>query len=233
MRGIKVIAFDADDTLWINETYFREAEERFSSLLIRFGDKEKICKRLFDIEMDNLNIYGYGAKAFTLSLLECAIKLSKENTHLPQLSTEETEEIIKIGTKPISIPITILDGVEKTLDCLSDKYILAIATKGDLLDQQAKLERSGLKRYFKHVEIMSNKKESDYLRMINLLGIEPNELLMVGNSLKSDILPVLNIGGHGVHIPFHTTWLHEEVEGEIIHPNFYVISQMDELLEIL
>ncbi len=233
MNNIKVIAFDADDTLWVNEPYFREAEAKYAKLLSRFGDRDYIENKLYEIEIKNLSCYGYGAKAFTLSLIECATKLSKENPLELQLTVDEISEIVEIGTYLIKVEIELLEGVEDTLVKLSKNFRLVVATKGDLLDQQQKLERSGLKKYFSHVEVMSNKTSADYQNLIKLLDVEPNEFLMVGNSLKSDIIPVLEIGGFAVHIPFHTTWQHEEIDEDVIHPNFYVVSDMGELSYVI
>ncbi len=235
MNKIKIIAFDADDTLWVNEPYFREAEHKFCTLLSRFGTEREIGAGLFEVEMKNLQYYGYGAKAFTLSLIETALGLSRAGVEngIAAVSAEEIEQIIGIGTFLINIPIELLDGIEDVLRELSGKYTLVVATKGDLLDQRRKLERSGLLRYFHHVEIMSDKKKGDYITLLKNLDIMPQELLMVGNSLKSDILPVLELGGYGVHIPFLITWIHEEVDGEVGFPGFYKAEHAKELIGIL
>lgn len=231
MKNIKVVAFDADDTLWVNEPYFREVEHRFCTLMKRFGTEKEIVEKLFEVEMKNLSSYGYGAKAFTLSLLETALTFGKDAQE--PITPQEIERVMELGTSLIKIPIELLNGIEQVLKELSGKYKLVVATKGDLLDQQQKLERSGLLQYFHHVEIMSNKKEEDYKRLLCNLNITGDQLLMVGNSLKSDILPVLELGGYGVHIPFHTTWFHEEVEGEVKHPQFYAVENAIDLLNII
>ena len=205
-KDIKVIAFDADDTLWINETYFREAEEAFALLLSKYETKNKIDQELYKTEIKNLKIYGYGIKGFVLSMIECALVLS--NYKLPQ---ETIEKILDIGKEMLEKPIALLDGVEEVLQSLQGKYRLIVATKGDLLDQERKLEKSNLLQYFHHVEVMSDKKEKDYLKLVKHLDIKPFELLMIGNSLKSDVLPLLNINASAIHVPFHTTWVHEEI----------------------
>ena len=205
-KDIKVIAFDADDTLWINETYFREAEEAFALLLSKYETKNKIDQELYKTEIKNLEIYGYGIKGFVLSMIECALVLS--NYKLPQ---ETIEKILDIGKEMLEKPIALLDGVEEVLQSLQGKYRLIVATKGDLLDQERKLEKSNLLQYFHHVEVMSDKKEKDYLKLVKHLDIKPFELLMIGNSLKSDVLPLLNIDASAIHVPFHTTWVHEEI----------------------
>jgi putative hydrolase of the HAD superfamily len=209
LKDIQVIAFDADDTLWVNETYFREAEEVFAQLLFKYETKKKIDQELFKTEIKNLAIYGYGIKGFVLSMIECALVLS--NYKLPQ---ETVEKILAIGKEMLEKPVEILSGVEEVLQNLQGKYKLIVATKGDLLDQERKLEKSNLLKYFHHIEIMSDKKEKDYLKLIKHLDINPSQFLMIGNSLKSDVLPLLKIGAIAMHIPFHTTWIHEEVSLE-------------------
>ena len=208
-EDIKVIAFDADDTLWTNETYFREAEETFAVLLSKYETKTKIDQELFKTEIKNLAIYGYGIKGFVLSMIECALVVS--NYKLPQ---ETIGKILDIGKDMLEKPIELLDGVEEVLQGLQGKYRLIVATKGDLLDQERKLEKSNLLQYFHHVEVMSDKKEKDYLKLVKHLDIAPSQLLMIGNSLKSDVLPLLNINASAIHIPFHTTWVHEEIPKE-------------------
>ena len=208
-KDIKVIAFDADDTLWTNETYFREAEETFAVLLSKYETKTKIDQELFKTEIKNLAIYGYGIKGFVLSMIECALVVS--NYKLPQ---ETIGKILDIGKDMLEKPIELLDGVEEVLQGLQGKYRLIVATKGDLLDQERKLEKSNLLQYFHHVEVMSDKKEKDYLKLVKHLDIAPSQLLMIGNSLKSDVLPLLNINASAIHVPFHTTWVHEEIPEE-------------------
>ena len=208
-KNIKVIAFDADDTLWVNETYFREAEETFAELISKYETKNKIDQELFKTEIKNLEIYGYGIKGFVLSMVECALELS--NYKLPQ---KTIKKILDIGKEMLAQPIELLDGVEEVLSNLQGKYKLIVATKGDLLDQEKKLEKSNLIKYFHHIEVMSDKKEKDYLKLMKHLEVEPSELLMIGNSLKSDVLPLVALGASAIHIPFHTTWAHEEVTSE-------------------
>ncbi|NQZ45030.1 MAG: HAD family hydrolase [Flavobacteriaceae bacterium] len=210
--NIKTIAFDADDTLWVNETYFRETEEKFADLLQGFETKNKIDQELFKVEMDNLALYGYGIKGFVLSMVESALDLSNHT-----ISQQTIGEILDLGKRMIDHPVELLDGVEEVLEALSKRYRLIVLTKGDLLDQERKLERSGLSKYFQHVEVLSDKKEVNYSNLLSHLNIDVKEFMMVGNSLKSDILPVLNIGARAVHIPFHTTWAHEIVAEEQVN----------------
>ena len=220
---IRVVAFDADDTLWINETYFREAEEKFASLLEDFLPQHAIRKELYRTEIANLSLYGYGIKGFMLSMIETALRISGE-----KMPISLVEKIIQIGQEMLSKPVDLLLGVEEVLKSLQGHYRIVLATKGDLVDQERKLQKSGLEGYFHHIEIMSEKRPSDYQKLIGHLDIQPNELVMIGNSLKSDILPVLELGGYGIHVPFHTTWIHEQVEHEISHDRFFTASHLGE-----
>ena len=225
---IKVVAFDADDTLWINEPYFKETEELFCDLLEDYLPRHTLAKELFKTEIQNLPLYGYGIKGFMLSMIETALRIT-DNT----LNIAVIEKALQYGKDLLEKPIEILEGVEDVLIALKGKYRLVVATKGDLLDQERKLKKSGLEHYFHHIEIMSDKQESDYLKLIKHLDIKPAEFLMMGNSLKSDVLPVLAIGGHAVHIPYHTTWAHETVEHKVEHVNFKQVHHMNEVLGYL
>ncbi|MCW3116715.1 MAG: putative superfamily hydrolase [Chitinophagaceae bacterium] len=225
---IKVIAFDADDTLWVNEPYFQETEKKFCALLEDYLPRHSIAQELFKTEMQNLSLYGYGVKGFILSMVETALRVSNKTVNL-----EIIEKAIQYGKDLLGKPIVLLDGVEEVLKSLSGKYKLVVATKGDLLDQERKLKKSGIEHYFHHTEIMSDKQETDYAKLIRHLDIKPAEFLMIGNSIKSDILPVLAIGGHAVHVPYHTTWAHEHVEPNINHPDFKQIQTITEILSWL
>ncbi len=220
---IRVIAFDADDTLWINETYFREAEEKFASLLEDFLPQHAIMKELYRTEIDNLSLYGYGIKGFMLSMIETALRISGENMPISLV-----EKIIQIGQEMLCKPVDLLPGVEEVLKSLQGHYRIVLATKGDLVDQERKLQKSGLEGYFHHIEIMSEKRTSDYQKLIGHLDIQATEFVMIGNSLKSDVLPVLELGGYGIHVPFHTTWIHEQVEHEVIHERFFTATHLGE-----
>lgn len=227
-KDIKVIGFDADDTLWVNETYFRETEERFAELLEGYETKNKVDQELFKIEMENLALYGYGVKGFVLSMIESALDLS--NNKIPQ---EIILEILDLGKKMISHPVELLDGVEEVLSKLVDKYRLIVLTKGDLLDQERKLEKSGISKYFHHVEVLSDKKESNYRNLLEHLEINVSEFLMIGNSLKSDVLPILNIGATAIHVPFHTTWAHEMVTDVEQVNNHLKLNSLKDILKYL
>jgi putative hydrolase of the HAD superfamily len=226
--SLKVIAFDADDTLWVNEPYFLETENKFCALLEDYMPHHAVAKELFKTETDNLTLYGYGVKGFMLSMVETALRVS-ENT-VPMSVIEKT---IEYGKDLLAKPIELLDGIEEVLETLKNKYRLVVATKGDLLDQERKLKKSGLEHYFHHIEIMSDKQDADYLKLIKHLDIQPEEFLMIGNSLKSDVLPVLSVGGHAVHIPYHTTWAHEKTEQGIEHRNFRQAETIKEVLSFL
>ena len=226
--NLKVIAFDADDTLFVNETYFDETEKKFCGLMEDYLSHQGISQELFKVEIDNLKIYGYGIKAYILSMIEAAMKIS--NNTIP---IEVIEKIIAYGKELLEKPIVLLDGVEETLQALHSNYKLVVATKGDLLDQRRKLHDSGLGHYFHHIEVMSDKQEVDYLDLLKRLEIQPSEFFMIGNSLKSDVLPVLEIGGFAAHIPFHTTWAHERIDHEIEHDNFTTLEKITDVLKIL
>ncbi|MCB0447014.1 MAG: HAD family hydrolase [Gelidibacter sp.] len=228
-KNIKVIAFDADDTLWVNETYFRDAELAFSKLMAPYETANKIDQELFKKEMENLPLYGYGVKGFILSMVEMALELSN-NT----VSNDTIASILNIGKEMINKPVELLDGVEKVLHTLSDKYRLIVVTKGDLLDQERKLQKSGLLDYFHHIEVLSDKQEANYSKLLNHLDIKPSEFLMIGNSLKSDVLPLVNIKAQAIHIPFHTTWLHELVnESETNTKNYKTVNSLLDILQFL
>ncbi len=226
--SIKVIGFDADDTLWVNETYFRETEEKFAVLLEGFETKNKIDHELFKTEMDNLQLYGYGIKGFMLSMIETALTLSNHT-----ISQKTLIEIINQGKAMISKPVELLEGVTEVLESLQNNYRLLILTKGDLLDQERKIKESGLSKYFQHIEVLSDKKESNYLNLLENLEIDVKEFLMIGNSLKSDVLPLINIGAKAIHIPFHTTWQHEQVAIENKTIEYLKLNKLTEVLDYL
>ena len=226
--NLKVIAFDADDTLFVNEPYFQETEQKFCALMSDYLSNQGLSQELFKTEIANLDLYGYGIKGYILSMIEAAMKISN-NT----ISLEIIEKIIIYGKELLQKPIELLDGVEDTLKELKGKYKLIVATKGDLKDQQSKLHRSGLGHYFHHIEVMADKQELNYQKLLTRLEIQPSEFFMIGNSLKSDVLPVLGIGGYAVHIPFHTTWEHEEINHKVEHANFYTFDKITDVLNLL
>src|SRR5579859_886097 len=225
---IKIVAFDADDTLWNNELYFQDAEKRFCELLEDFLPQHTLTRELLQTELQNIALYGYGIKAFTLSMIETAIRVTDKN-----IKAETIEKITGFGRALLEKPVLLLQDVEEVLGSLRKKYRLVMATKGDLLDQERKLRKSGLSDYFHHIEIMSEKREPDYQKLIRHLDIHPGELMMIGNSIKSDILPVINMGGHGIHIPYHITWAHEKADAPIDHPNFRQAERIKDILNYL
>jgi putative hydrolase of the HAD superfamily len=225
---IKVVGFDADDTLWVNETYFREAEEQFAALLEDYETKNKIDQELFKMEIKNLELYGYGIKGFVLSMIESALEISNN-----EVSQATLLELLNLGKHMIDHPVEVLDGVNEVLKSLNGKYRLIVLTKGDLLDQERKLEKSGLSQYFHHVEVLSDKKEKNYQDLLDHLEISVQEFLMIGNSLKSDVLPLVNIGAKAIHVPFHTTWQHEEVEEPKEKNGYITMGKLSDVLDYL
>jgi putative hydrolase of the HAD superfamily len=224
----KIIAFDADDTLWHNEPYFDEAQERFCVLFQDYASHQEILGLILNHQVNNLPLYGFGIKAFTLSMIETALELTNH-----EISGKGIEQILAIGKNLLQKPVEILPNVISVLEQLKGKYKLVVATKGDLKDQHRKLHDSGIGTYFHHIEVMSDKTELDYQKMLSRLDCEPEDFLMIGNSLKSDVLPVLNIGGYAIHIPYHTTWEYEKIDYEIEHNNFNTIKNLSELFDIL
>jgi len=201
-----VIAFDADDTLWHNETLYSITQDKFKQLLSQYRGTDGIDQVLYETEMRNLQHYGYGIKAFTLSMIETAIELTDA-----QIQGREIREIIGFAREMLKAPVQLLDGAADVVRTLSASHQLMIITKGDLFDQESKIARSGLTDHFTHVEIVSHKTEDTYKALLAKHHIHPERFLMVGNSLKSDVLPVVGIGSRAVYIPYHLTWAHEVV----------------------
>jgi putative hydrolase of the HAD superfamily len=224
----KIIAFDADDTLWHNEPYFDEAQERFCALFQDYASSQEILGMILNHQVKNLPLYGFGIKAFTLSMIETALQLTNH-----QISGKGIEQIIAIGKDLLQKPVELLPNVEDVLEQLKGKYKLVVATKGDLKDQHRKLHDSGIGPFFHHIEVLSDKTELDYEKMLGRLECHAEDFLMIGNSLKSDVLPILNIGGHAIHIPYHTTWEYEKIDFEIQHKNFKALTNIETLLTIL
>lgn len=223
---IKVIGFDADDTLWENEPYFEEIERKFCVLMENYLSHQSVSQEIFRNQINNLPLYGYGIKGYVLSMVETATKISDGN-----LPIEAIQKIIQYGKELLSKPVILMDGVKETLEKLNGDYKLIVVTKGDLLDQHRKLHNSGLGPLFHHIEVVSEKNDEDYLKLLKRLEINPSEFYMIGNSLKSDILPVLNIGGYATHIPFRTTWEHERIDFEIKHENFRSVQHITDILK--
>ena len=213
MKTGQTIGFDADDTLWENEVFFHKALIKFKKLHPHIKDPDE---EIFQIEKKNIKLYGYGIKGFILSLIEASAKYSSNQTNI-----ENITEILNIGKEMLTHQLELLPGVEDTLKYLSDQFKLIMITKGDLFDQQRKIQGSGLSKYFSSIEIVSEKDEKAYLDILAKHGILPKNFIMVGNSLRSDILPVTKIGGIGIYIPHQYTWIHEKVD-ETESTNNYV-----------
>ncbi len=229
MHRIKFIGFDADDTLWINESYYRHTEKKFCDIMAEYLNVEQLEQELLTSEMNNIHLYGFGIKSFTLSMLETALRVTNN-----QIAPVKIAAIIEAGKELIKAPLELLDNVEDVLRDLSRDYKLIVATKGDLLDQERKLKASGLEKYFHHIEIMSDKKEQNYQQLLNHLEIQPFEFVMIGNSLKSDIVPVLNIGGHSIYVPHEITWQLEKVnEDELLGLNYHTVDDISKVKEII
>ncbi len=213
MKNEQTIGFDADDTLWENEVFFHKALIKFKKLHPHIKDPDE---EIFQIEKKNIKLYGYGIKGFTLSLIEASAKHSSNQTDI-----ENITEILNIGKELLTHHLELLPGVEDTLKYLSDQFKLIMITKGDLFDQQRKIQESGLSKYFSSTEIVSEKDAKAYSNILAKHNILPKDFIMVGNSLKSDILPVTKIGGTGIYIPHQFTWIHEKVD-ETQSANNYV-----------
>jgi putative hydrolase of the HAD superfamily len=224
---IKVIGFDADDTLWMNEEHYRETEDSFVAMMEPWLTERETRKHLFAVEMENLGLYGYGAKGFTLSMISAANSISNE-----QADSALIGKIIELGKALIDAPMELLPGVSDVLETLHGDYRMIVATKGDLLDQERKLKKSNLEDYFHHVEIMSDKNPESYRKLVRHLDIKPEEFLMIGNSLKSDVVPVLDIGADAIHIPAQTTWEHEHVADTSRIQPYLTLDSFDDLIEV-
>jgi putative hydrolase of the HAD superfamily len=213
---LDVIAFDADDTLWHNESLYHATQERFTKLLAPYGQDGRARAELFQTEMQNLGTYGYGIKSFGLSMIETAIRVTEG-----RVRADEIGQIVELIKEMILAPVQLLDGVAEVVPALAATHRLMLITKGDLRDQERKLAQSGLAAHFCLVEIVSDKNVDVYRAILARHGIEPQCFLMIGNSPRSDILPVVELGGHAVHIPYHITWEHEEVTTQDDAPKGY------------
>ena len=208
-NGIEVVAFDGDDTLWHSESHFVDAHEQFVALVAPYvdGDPSVIDERVVATERANLAIYGYGAKAFTLSLIESAIELTAG-----RITTREISTILELGKRLLGQPVELLDGVDEVVTRLADNgHRLIVVTKGDLFHQESKVAGSGLADRFDRIEIVSEKDVDTYRRVMAMAGVAPENFLMIGNSIRSDVLPVVELGGHAAHLPYVYTWELERV----------------------
>ena len=227
--GVRVVGFDGDDTLWHSETRFHVTQAEFRELLARHVPDADIDTHLAEMEMKNLAIYGYGVKSFTLSMLETAIELTKAS-----ISATDLDVILGWGKRMLMEPTELLAGVEETLRALSERFDMLLITKGDLFDQESKLARSGLGELFLGVEILSEKNADTYRQVFQRRGINAADFVMVGNSLRSDVVPVVSLGGRAVHIPYEVTWQHEHVpEDEMPKNGWRRIPSIAELPALL
>lgn len=217
---IDVIAFDADDTLWHNEPIFQATEAQFAGMLAAYHPAEWVRERLFATEMKNLGHFGYGIKGFILSMIETALDLTES-----RITGAEVRRIVDWGHEMLHHPVELLDGVRETIEALSGDYRLMLLTKGDLFDQESKLARSGIGEHFHAVEIVSKKDAAAYAAIMRRHAVAPERLVMVGNSLRSDVLPALEAGAHAVHIPYFTTWAHEQLEEEALSGKEFAVLQ--------
>lgn len=226
---IKVLAFDADDTLWDCQSWFDDVERRCCELLSPWATPREVSEGLVNTERKNLSLTGYGTKAFTLSLIENAVRVTRE-----QLTGDIIQQLLDMGKELLEFPTTPLPEVEETLKRLAEqrRYRLVVFTKGELMDQEAKLQRSGLEQYFSHMETVSNKTEREYRQLCENLGVAPEQTVMIGNSFRSDIAPALAAGAWAVHIPYHVVWAMEKSE-EFPHERLRKIEHFSEILDVL
>ena len=226
---IQLVALDADDTLWHNEPLYRGTERQFRELLAKYEAPDEIEQRLYETERRNLEHFGYGVKGFTLSMIETAIELTEG-----RVTSADIQTLVTWGRTMLASPVELLDGVRETVEALAQEFPLILLTKGDLLHQESKLARSGLGDYFKGVEIVSEKDPVVYRRVMRRYGVEPAGFVMVGNSLKSDVLPVVEAGGHAVYVPYEICWVHERVEPSALDgKQFHEITRIGDLLALL
>ncbi len=212
-----MVAFDADDTLWHNEDLFEDIQNRLSELLCKYRDRHNLDEELVKNEARNLDLFGYGIKSFTLSMIETAIEMTDQ-----KISAKDISQILNWGKEMLAHPVQLIDGVRETILELSRKHTLGLITKGELFLQETRIARSGLADYFTFIKILSNKRPEDYQKVLEEESIDPQNFIMVGNSLYSDILPVVELGATAVHIPYHITWELEEVSPEDIDTTSFI-----------
>lgn len=225
---IEVVAFDADDTLWHTEDIFVGTQNQLEEILTHYCDTENLHERMAATEKQNIKLFGYGIKGFTLSMIETAITLSEG-----KISAADIHRIVQLGKAMLEHPLRVMDGVEDVLKELHGRYKLAIVTKGDLLDQTNKIEKSGLSGYFDFLEVVSEKDTATYERLFDQWGKPAKRVMMIGNSLVSDVLPILEIGGYGVHIPYETTAAFEQTDKKGSGHRFTHLESIREIPHLL
>jgi putative hydrolase of the HAD superfamily len=221
-----VIGFDADDTLWHNEIYYRQAAEKFKALFVPHKDPAETARILSEIEIRNVAVYGYGFKSYTLSMIEAAVRITEGRA-----TAEVFDAVLDIGRSMLDGELLLFEGARLTLTALSGKFPLVLITKGDLMEQSSKVRRSGLAGFFRSIEIVEDKTPESYRALLEKIGIEAGRFLMVGNSLKSDILPVLELGARAVFVPYEHTWVHEHADGG--GHSYYEIENLGQLPELV
>lgn len=202
--GIALVGFDADDTLWRSQDYFDEAQAQFERIISRYVDLADVGRRLYGYEARNLAFFGYGVKGMALSMVEAAVEITDE-----RIAATDIKRIVALAKELLRHPVELLDGVREAVEAVAARYPVVLITKGDLFHQEAKVRESGLADRFRRIEIVSEKDPATYARLLEEFGVPARRFLMVGNSLRSDIAPVLELGGWGVHVPYHRTWMHE------------------------
>lgn len=225
--AVEVVGFDADDTLWHNERYFQATQRALHDLLAEYAEPHVTEESLLATERRNLALFGYGVKGFLLSMIETAIELSDG-----AIPARNIARILELGKGLLAQPVELLPFAAPTLQALAGQYRLVLVTKGDLIHQEAKVAASGLASYFTHVEVVAEKDPATYERIFRRHRIDPARFVMVGNSLRSDILPVLDLGGRGVHVPYEITWAMEHAMAEE-HHDFVSIADLSELRDVL
>jgi len=228
MKKVKVIAFDADDTLWHTENHFQDVQRKFAGILEKFAPPDEVYARLNETELRNLPLFGYGVKGFTLSMVETAIDISDLN-----ITASDIHHIVMLGKSIFDAPLELMDGVEEVLATLSSDFRLFLITKGDVLDQRNKIEKSGLERYFERTEVVQKKDPATYARLFARYDIAVENVAMIGNSLRSDILPILELNGAVVYIPYHVTAHFEKVANRVDSPRFHEIECIADLPDLI
>lgn len=226
--SLTTIGFDADDTLWHNERIYRLTEARFIEMLGEHAPAEDVSRRLLEAEKRNLHLYGFGIKGFTLSMIETAVEVTDG-----RVSNAAIRQILEAGREMLRHPVEVLPQVRETLESLAGRYRLVMITKGDLFDQERKLAASGLGELFNAVEIVSDKNAGIYQRIFAKHGDGPERAMMIGNSVKSDILPAIEAGSWGVHVPYEITWAMEHAEAPVEHPRFRRMQHLGELAQLI
>lgn len=219
--GIEVVGVDGDDTLWHSEGHFHVTEQRFTEILDPWVDADTVSSALLDTERRNLALFGYGVKGFTLSMIETALTLTEH-----RIDGIHIERILSLGKELLTHPVELLDGVAETIDVLRRDRRLVLITKGDLFHQESKVAASGVSELFERIEIVAEKDIPTYARVVGAMGADPAGFCMIGNSVRSDIAPVLELGGAGVHVPYHVTWALEHAEVEPTHPRLAQVTDI-------